>query len=81
MVAERAAQLGHSTLVSVVDKVASQAIRTEGRVVESLAELCLVLGVARKVAQLMGPMCELTFVTIVASAIFYEGTAEFGLVA
>ena len=68
-------------LLEVVHEVAARPVWAEADLVEGAAELGLVLGVAREVAQLAEAVGELALVAVLAAAALLEGPAELGLVA
>ena len=67
-------------LLKGVDKMASRSIGTETHAVVSPAQVCLVLGMAVDVANLVHAMGELALVTVLACAVLLERTAHLGLV-
>lgn len=71
----------YACLLEVVYKVTARPVRAEADCVEGAAQLGLVLGVTRKIAQLAVAVCKLTLVTIFARAAFLVRPAEFCLVA
>jgi len=68
-------------LVEGVDKVAARSVGTEANTVVSFAKVCLILGVAVDIANLLVAMSKLTLLAILASAILLVGTTHLGLVA
>lgn len=69
-----------SALVDVVDEVATWAIWTETDGVKSAAWLCLVLGMAGKIAQFVVAMRKLTLLAVLAGAVFLERPAQLGFI-
>jgi hypothetical protein len=63
-----------------MDEVTSRAVRAESGSVKSAAEFRLVLRVSAQIAQLVMTVSKLTFVAILASASFFEGPTQLGLV-
>lgn len=73
--------VAHARLLGVVDEVAARSVRTETACVESAAQVRLVLGVARQVAQLVRSVRELTLVAVLADAALLVRSAQLRLVA
>jgi hypothetical protein len=63
-----------------MDEMTAGPVGAEATGVEGPAKFGLVLRVTTKISQLVVPMCELTFVAILAGACFFEGPAKLGLV-
>jgi len=73
--------VAHARLLRVVDEVAARPVGAEAARVERAAQVGLVLGVARQVAQLVGAVRELALVAVLADAALLVGAAQLGLVA
>ena len=67
-------------LLKGVDEVASRSIGTETHAVVSPAQVCLVLGMAVDVADLVHAVGELALVAVLACAVLLERSAHLGLV-
>lgn len=64
-----------------MDEVAAWAIWTETNGVKGAAWLCLILGMAGKIAQFMVAMCKLTLLTVLAGTVFLKRPAQLGFIA
>ena len=63
-----------------MDEMASRSVGTETHAVVSPAQVCLVLGMAVDVADLVDAMGELALVAVLACAVLLEWSAHLGLV-
>lgn len=72
--------LAQSAFVLVVNEVAPRTIGTESDSVESAAQFRFVLGVASQTSQLVTSVGELALVSVLAVSVFFEGSAQLGLV-
>ena len=67
-------------LLESVDEVASRSVGTETHAVVSPAQVCLVLGMAVDVADLVDAVSELALVAVLAGAVLLEWSAHLSLV-
>ena len=67
-------------LLKGMDEMASRSVGTETHAVVSPAQVCLVLGMAVDVADLVDAMGELALVAVLACAVLLERSAHLGLV-
>jgi len=74
-------RVAHARLLGVVDEVATRSVGAEAARVEGAAQVRLVLGVARQVAQLVRTVRELALVAVLADAALLVGSAQLRLVA
>lgn len=70
-----------SSLVGIVNEMATWAVGAEANGVESAAELSFVLRVACESAQFRVAVRKLALITILAETCFLEGATQLGLVA
>lgn len=70
-----------TSLLGVVDEVASGPVGAEADGVEGATELRLVLGVTGEAPQLVDAMCELTLVPVLTGPVLFEGATQLRLVA